>query len=329
MPTTPKRILLLGRGSGKTWMRSVVFERKSPLDLVLLDRRPSNKLHITQVRNTLAVDIWDFPSDSNLAGDDAKWFLPHALSEQEMWKSVGAIVYVLDAQEDLRLSMIQDLHATFRKARQVNPEVALEVFINKVDGDVFATEDSRMEVYQNFQRQLARESEEGMLDFDSISYHLTSVYNPSIFEAWSLVVQKLFPHQATISALLDAFIEAGNVEKVFLFDTLTRLHVATDHNPVDQQTLMLCAEALDVVVDLERIYVPNVKAFEGDRESLITIKLNHDMLLFAQEVGFRLALVCVMRNDSYTKPALFGHNVTLFQTALHKVLGMAGAEANA
>jgi Ras-related GTP-binding protein C/D len=235
---------------------------------------------------------------------------------------VGAVVYVLDAQEDLRVSTIQDMHSIFRKARHFNPETALEVFINKVDGDVFSTEDTRMEIYQTFQRQIVRECEHGGLALEDITYHLTSVYSPSIFEAWSLVVQKIFPHQATISALLDALIEAANVEKAFLFDTSTRLHVATDHNPVDQQTLMLCAEALDVVTDLEQIYAPAPKAFDEDRGSVITIKLNHDMLLFARQVGFRLAIVCVMRCDSYSKPAVFEHNVGLFKQSLDRVLGV-------
>jgi len=324
-PQAVKRILILGKGSGRTWMRSVIFERKSPLDLVLLDRRPSSKLHITPIRNTLAVDVWDLPGDVNLATDDSLWFLPHETNEAAMWKTVGAIVVVLDAQEDLRQGMIHDMLATMKRAKQANQDVTLEVFINKVDGDIFATEDARMEIYQSFQRQISREMlPQGELEND-IAYHLTSVYNPSIFEAWSLVLQKLFPHQTTISALLDVFIEAGNVEKAFLFDTSTRLNMATDHNPVDQQTLMLCGEVLDVVGELEHIYTPGSVAqppFEGNRQSGITVRLSHDMLLIAHEVGFRLALVCVIRGDSYTRPALFERNVALFTEALHHVLAM-------
>jgi hypothetical protein len=44
------------------------------------------------------------------------------------------------------------------------------------------------------------------------------------------------------------------VEKVFLFDVLSKIYVATDSSPVDIQTYELCCDMIDVVVDVSCIY---------------------------------------------------------------------------
>ena len=55
---TPVLFVVGPANSGKTWMRTVVFERRLPLDLVL-ERRES-KVVVTKMSNTdlLSVDIW-------------------------------------------------------------------------------------------------------------------------------------------------------------------------------------------------------------------------------------------------------------------------------
>jgi len=87
-----------------------------------------------------------------------------------------------------------------------------------------------------------------------ISFHLTSIYDHSIFEAFSRVVQKMIPHYATLENFLNIIIQTSGIEKAFLYDVKTKIYVATDSSPVDIQSYELCCDMIDVVIDLSNIY---------------------------------------------------------------------------
>ena len=68
-----------------------------------------------------------------------------------------------------------------------------------------------------------------------LSFYLTSIYDHSIFVAFSKVVQKLIPQLPTLENLINLFISNSGIEKAFLFDILSKIYVATDSSPVDMQ----------------------------------------------------------------------------------------------
>ena len=87
-----------------------------------------------------------------------------------------------------------------------------------------------------------------------LSFYLTSIYDHSIFEAFSKVVQKLIPQLPTLENLLNGFISNSQIEKAFLFDVISKIYVATDSSPVDMQSYELCCDMIDVVIDVSCIY---------------------------------------------------------------------------
>ena len=68
-----------------------------------------------------------------------------------------------------------------------------------------------------------------------INFHLTSIYDHSIFEAFSKVIQKLIPQFAHLEHLLTYVLSASNIEQAFLFDVQTKISIATDSSPTDMQ----------------------------------------------------------------------------------------------
>lgn len=101
-----------------------------------------------------------------------------------------------------------------------------------------------------------------------LSFYLTSIYDHSIFEAFSKVTQKLIPQLPILENLLDILISVNliykfflliffqncRMEKAFLIDVVSKIYVATDSNAVDMQTYELCSDMIDVVVDVSCIY---------------------------------------------------------------------------
>jgi Ras-related GTP-binding protein C/D len=251
-----------------------------------------------------------------------------------MDNKIDALIYVIDAQEDLRKSTITDICTLYDKIKQKNENVFLELFVHKVDGDPFSSEDIRVEIQQNIQTQIMQEINPSQQDV--VTIHLTSCYNPSIFEAWSLVLQKLIPNQIYIVELLDNLVELCKMEKAFLFDMKTRLYLATDHNPVDHQTLTLCSDSIDLQIGFESVYghqqtsnnmmiAPSDAATEpiqsssSSLDTSVKVKLSNNMVLFNKQVDRNLVLVCVARKESWVDPWLIERNVSLFKDALLEI----------
>uniref|UniRef100_A0A1I8F6X7 Ras-related GTP-binding protein n=1 Tax=Macrostomum lignano TaxID=282301 RepID=A0A1I8F6X7_9PLAT len=135
----------------------------------------------------------------------------------------------------------------------------------------------------------------------NIHYHLTTIYDHSIFEAFSKVVQKLIPHMGAFESLLNIFCNNSGLEKAFLFDVATKIYIATDPSPVDMQVYELCCDMIDLVVDVGTIY-------------------SDGTVLLLRGVDRRLALVCVLREEGMDRQGIIEYNFQRVRQGLQKVL---------
>eukprot|EP00026_Physarum_polycephalum_P013793 Phypoly_transcript_14235.p1 GENE.Phypoly_transcript_14235~~Phypoly_transcript_14235.p1 ORF type:complete len:226 (+),score=34.72 Phypoly_transcript_14235:291-968(+) len=208
---------------------------------------------------------------------------------------------------------------TVTKASKVNPHITFEVFIHKVDG---LSDDHKIEVQRDIQQQAMDElSDAGMADSTHLSFYLTSIYDHSIFEAFSKVIQKLIPQLPTLENLLDILISNSRIEKAFLVDVVSKIYIATDSSPVDMQTYELCSDMIDVVIDISCIYglAEGEEGLGYDKESKAVIKLNNSMVLYLREVNRYLALVCLLRESNFDKHGLIDYNFQCFKKAIEEV----------
>lgn len=112
----------------------------------------------------------------------------------------------------------------------------------------------QVDCQREIQQRISNELRDQQLDCIQLNYFLTSIYDHSIFEAFSKVVQKLIPQLPTLENLLNTLISACKMEKSFLFDVVSKIYIATDSNPVDMQSYELCSDMIDVVIDVSCIY---------------------------------------------------------------------------
>ncbi|XP_033251421.1 ras-related GTP-binding protein D-like [Drosophila miranda] len=153
-----------------------------------------------------------------------------------------------------------------------------------------------------------------------MSFHLTSIYDHSIFEAFSKVVQKLIPQLPTLENLLNIFIPNSGIEKAFLFDVVSKIYIATDSSPVDMQAYELCCDMIDVVIDLSSIYSSEETAFDSGSSSLI--KLNNNTILYLREVNKFLrevCEVCILREENFNRQGVIDYNFICFRDAISEV----------
>ncbi|XP_055371639.1 ras-related GTP-binding protein C [Condylostylus longicornis] len=300
------RILLMGlRRSGKSSIQKVVFHKMSPNETLFLES--TSKIVKDDINNSSFVQfqIWDFPGQID--------FIDPTFDSDMIFGGCGALVFVIDAKDDYNEALTK-FKNTVIKAYKVNPRIKFEVFIHKVDG---ISDDSKMESQRDIHQRATDDLVDAGLNQIHLSFHLTSIYDHSIFEAFSKVVQKLIPQLPTLENLLNIFISNSGIEKAFLFDVVSKIYIATDCSPVDMQSYELCCDMIDVVIDLSSIYSSEENAFDNQSSSLI--KLNNSTILYLREVNKFLALVCILREDNFNRQGVIDYNFLCFRQAISEV----------
>merc|ERR1719277_2711688 len=192
---------------------------------------------------------------------------------------------------------------TIELAHKINPKISFDVFIHKVDGDHFFSDDHKTEIQRDIQMKLTEELQDKV--DAQISFHCTSIYDHTIFEAFSKVVQKLIPQLPVLEQCLDYLITNSRMEKAYLFDVVSKVYIASDPQPVDIQSYELCSDMIDVVIDVSCIYgLAEESSYASDTKSSCIIHLNNGTLLYSREVDRYLALVCIMREDNFDRQHL-------------------------
>uniref|UniRef100_A0A4W4H920 Ras-related GTP-binding protein n=1 Tax=Electrophorus electricus TaxID=8005 RepID=A0A4W4H920_ELEEL len=308
------RILLMGlRRSGKSSIQKVVFHKMSPNETLFLES--TNKIYKDDISGSSFVNfqIWDFPGQVD--------FFDPTFDYEMIFRGTGALIFVIDAQDDY-VEALGRLHLTVTRAYRVNPNINFEVFVHKVDG---LSDDHKIETQRDIHQRANDDLADASLEKLHLSFYLTSIYDHSIFEAFSKVVQKLISQLPTLENLLNIFISNSGIEKAFLFDVVSKIYIATDSSPVDMQSYELCCDMIDVVIDVSCIYglKEDGTGSAYDKDSLAIIKLNNTTVLYLKEVTKFLSLVCILREESFEKKGLIDYNFHCFRKAIHEVFEVA------
>lgn len=77
------------------------------------------------------------------------------------------------------------------------------------------SDDNKIEVQRDVRQRVADDLSDQEFGVIQLSFHLTSIYDHSIFEAFSKVVQKLIPQLPVLESLLNLFISVSLVFRNF------------------------------------------------------------------------------------------------------------------
>ncbi|KIW04776.1 hypothetical protein, variant [Verruconis gallopava] len=335
------RLLLMGqRRSGKSSISSVVFHKLPPSETLYLET--TTKIRKDSMHSFMDFQVWDFPGHLN-------YFDP-AFDSAEIFSEIGALIWVIDAQDEY-LDAVARLNATILNLQTTYPAINIEVFVHKVDG---LSDDYRSDTFRDIVQRVQDELSDAGVDSAPVHFHQTSIYDHSIFEAFSKVIQKLIPQLPTLEALLNSLCFNCRFQKAYLFDLVSKIYIATDTSPTDIGSYEICSDYIDVILDITEIYgqrpvdtgqlegteqdqegsqavnkangsdSPNSAGIlqesgNGPAESLITMEKKGNYL-YLREVNTYLCLICIMGDNSPTEgKALIDYNVGVFQEALRQV----------
>jgi len=251
------RILLLGlKQSGKTSIRKVVLQGVAPHETTFLEA--TSRIERSNAKNDFVeFNLWDVPGQEDITGDKT-------VDLESTLSKCGAIVFVLDCRQSLNQVQTEFNNAVKRliesivRVHKIKPTLCVEVFMHKIDA---LNEPQQMDLLRRVRQQV----NEGVLArIDNlreaglpVNYHLTSIFDSSVFEAFSHVVQRLIEPRPHVAALLDLLNTQCKVHRSFLFDLQTRLCLCESGSPsmrTESQVYELCSEFVEIVKSIAGIY---------------------------------------------------------------------------
>jgi len=300
------RILLLGlKRSGKSSILKVVFNKMSPHETRHLESTKTPEKCSVSTNSFIKFDVWDYPGQLDWEPE----FDMTSVLEQS-----GAIIWVCDAQEEYEDSLNRFLQ-TVVLAHTVNPNMQFVFFVHKVDG---LSDDHKIQLYQRIISEYTKALRDAQLDEVQVEPHLTSIYDHSVFEAFSKVIQKMVPQLAVLESLLDNFNMVSGLERTFLSDMATKIFLATDRSGGDEYKYDLCSDMMDLVTDVLSIYTASEEGEPPCIES--EIRLGNGIVLYMYAVTPQLVLLCLIKENIFAKRGLLSYNFACLRKALVEIL---------
>ncbi|KAK0621323.1 Gtr1/RagA G protein conserved region-domain-containing protein [Bombardia bombarda] len=312
------RLLLMGqRRSGKSSISGVVFQKVSPSETLFLES--TARIHKNNLSSFMEFQVWDFPGQIDVF-DNPNF----AFDMDAIFGEIGALIWVIDAQDDY-LEAVARLNNTILHLQRSYPHINIEVFIHKVDG---LSDDYKLDIQRDVTIRIQDELSDQGVENAPVSFHLTSIYNHSIFEAFSKVIQKLIPRLGQLEAMLTNLCRTCRFEKAYLFDVTTKIYIATDSTPEDMASYEICSDYLDVIIDFTQVYgnwqrspdwrkhleqapwmqpLEDQVACERAESGMVLSDAQRPIML--REVDRFLALVAIMKEGSYEKMPQINMNV--------------------
>eukprot|EP00929_Paragymnodinium_shiwhaense_P116158 TRINITY_DN85466_c0_g1_i1.p1 TRINITY_DN85466_c0_g1~~TRINITY_DN85466_c0_g1_i1.p1 ORF type:complete len:340 (-),score=85.46 TRINITY_DN85466_c0_g1_i1:83-1102(-) len=314
--------------SGKTSILKVVFEKMNPHETLFLEQTSKAEGMDVNRNPLLRFRCVDLPVTCCQSEAEIR---------EHLEKSHG-VLFVIDAQEEPFDEACKLGRKILVEMKQMKKRLPFDIFIHKVDnfsqGRDFI-EDEKTEITRTIHAKLSEDTQEN----DDFWFHCTSIYDHSLTDALSKVVQKLMPQQLpTLVQCLDQLVSSCQLIRVYLFDLSNKLYLASDSQPVDMQPYELCSDMVDVLIDVSAIYGERQQEQGNagyDDKSCCKIDLVNDKVLYLREVDRCLALTCILHEETFRrqlKANLFDHNIELFTQAMReifKVKNLAGGTVDA
>ncbi|CAG7942542.1 unnamed protein product [Penicillium nalgiovense] len=322
--------------SGKSSIASVVFHKMPPNETLFLES--TTRIQKDSIHSFMDFQVWDFPGQLE--------YFESAFDLEDIFGSLGALVWVIDAQDDY-LDSVARLNRTILTVQQFYPGINIEVFIHKVDG---LSDEYRTDTFQDIVQRISDELSDAGYENAPVHYYLTSIYDYSVFEAFSKVIQKLIPNLSTLENLINTLANNCGFEKTYLFDVLSKIYIASDTRPVDMACYEMCSDYIDVIVDISELYSWDhpVRKRLGDQiqEAESHVVLHDQTMIHLMEMNkyvFQqvcllymltlfpryLCLVSVIRNpEAKDKRGLIDMNCRTFQDALNEVFSRSWEEGS-
>jgi Ras-related GTP-binding protein A/B len=218
-----KKVLLMGKAhSGKTSMRSIIFANYLARDTMRLSPTLDVEHHHVRFLGDLVLNLWD------CGGQDAFYESYFERDRETIFRSVELLIYVFDVASDCPEKDFDHFAGVLEAIEENSPDARVFVLVHKMD--LVAKEEQEM-IFDD-RRRLIKEccDECNVPNFQCFG---TSIWDETLYKAWSEIVTNLIPNISVLQSHLDDFCRSCDADEVVLFERATFLVISHSQTSSD------------------------------------------------------------------------------------------------
>lgn len=278
-----RNVLLLGlRRSGKTSISKVVFGNMDPSQTQYLHATYAMTPTQISAEALAKFTILDFPGQEDVVAKDIAGM-------QGQMRNCGALVFVLDCMDynpstggGRRIDYEEAINRLVLVVQQMHivtePDQTriVDVFLHKADKLTSehqrgVQDEVRQQLQFRLKTRLTPELEQRRV---AVQYHLTSIFDHSVFYAFSLVARRVIPNIMHIQSAMQVCCNNSHVLSYFLFGISRRMFIASanvgdDRRPTDRDVLEYecCSDVVDFFQSMHNFVTENKHKSEERRKA--------------------------------------------------------------
>ncbi|XP_011185606.1 ras-related GTP-binding protein A [Zeugodacus cucurbitae] len=208
-----KKVLLMGKsGSGKTSMRSIIFANYIARDTTRLGATIDVEHSHVRFLGNLVLNLWD------CGGQEGFMQQYFASQRDNIFRNVEVLIYVFDVESrNLELD-VHYYQSCLEALLQNSPEAKIFCLIHKMD---LVAEEQRESLFKEREEDLIKLSKPG-----NVTCFRTSIWDETLYRAWSCIVTMLIPNVAVLENSLTHFANVIEADEVLLFEKATFLVIS-------------------------------------------------------------------------------------------------------
>jgi len=214
-----KKVLLMGKAhSGKTSMRSIIFANYLARDTMRLSPTLDVEHHHVRFLGDLVLNLWD------CGGQDAFYESYFERDRETIFRSVELLIYVFDIASDCPEKDFDHFVGVLEAIEENSPDARIFVLVHKMD--LVAKEEQHM-ILEDRKRLIDESCTQcGVNNFQCFG---TSIWDETLYKAWSEIVTNLIPNIGVLESHLDDFCNICDADEVVLFERATFLVISHSH----------------------------------------------------------------------------------------------------
>jgi len=217
-----KKVLLMGKAhSGKTSMRSIIFANYLARDTMRLSPTLDVEHHHVRFLGDLVLNLWD------CGGQDAFYESYFERDRETIFRSVELLIYVFDIESDCPEKDFEHFAGVLEAIEENSPDARIFVLVHKMD---LVAEEERLEILEERRVLIDTTCRScGLMQFQCFG---TSIWDETLYKAWSEIVTNLIPNLSLLESHLDDFCRICDADEVVLFERATFLVIS--HSQADK-----------------------------------------------------------------------------------------------
>jgi len=207
-----KKLLLMGGSNvGKTSMRSIIFANYIALDTSRFGATIDVEHSHVKLLGNLVLNLWD-------CGGQETYMDGYIENQEEnsMFTDVAVLIYVFDVESSDPKKELVYFKGIVQALKSSSPQALTYCLIHKMD---LIEEGKREEIFHLKRKELLE------IDQNLVCYR-TSIWDETLFRAWSAIVSSLVPNIKFIELNLENFARICGADEVVLFEKATFLLIA-------------------------------------------------------------------------------------------------------